>query len=122
MAGGIGERCESSADQCFLIGLIALAAIAVLFAYEIILSCRSALSDPHQARSPKRPTSSALTMKIAALLVGGRDADHINWLEQRYGWSQGAIPLPRGWQLERKRRGLCGNDRAKAAMAQRRLT
>ena len=43
-------------------------------------------------------------------LVGGRDADHINWLEQRYGWSQGAIPL-RGWQLERKRRGLCGNDR-----------
>jgi hypothetical protein len=47
--------------------------------------------------------------EIAAPLVGGRDADHINWLEQRYGWSQGAIPL-RGWQLERKRRGLCGND------------
>ena len=21
------------------------------------------------------------------------------------------FPLPRGWQLERKRRGLCGNDR-----------
>lgn len=32
----LSERCESSADQCFLIGLIAIAAIAVLFAYEII--------------------------------------------------------------------------------------
>jgi hypothetical protein len=30
------ERCESIADQCFLIGLIGIAAIAVLFAYEII--------------------------------------------------------------------------------------
>jgi hypothetical protein len=32
----LSERCELVADQCFLVGLIGIAAIALLFAYEII--------------------------------------------------------------------------------------
>ncbi len=32
----LSERCEVIADQCFLVGLIGIAAIALLFAYEII--------------------------------------------------------------------------------------
>jgi hypothetical protein len=32
----IGERCEAIADQCFLGGLVAITAIILCFAYEVI--------------------------------------------------------------------------------------
>jgi hypothetical protein len=32
----ISERCETIADQCFLLGLIGLAVITLFFAYEVI--------------------------------------------------------------------------------------